>query len=108
MSHHVTFTPEAEEQLIALSHYIAAASSSTVAVRYIENIVSFCESFSTFPHRGNARDDIRPGLRVTHYRKRVVIAFCVEDDVVSILGVFYGGQNYSALLQNDNDDALMS
>ena len=50
MSYHVTFTPEAEEQLIALSHYIADASASTVAVRYIENIVSFCESFSPFPH----------------------------------------------------------
>ena len=108
MSGRVTFTPEAEEQLIELSRYIAAASSSTVAVRYVENIVSFCESLSTFPHRGTVREDIRPGLRVTHYKKRVVIAFSVEDDVVSILGVFYGGQNYSALLQNDNDDALMS
>jgi hypothetical protein len=36
------------------------------------------------------RDDLLPGLRVTHYRQRAVIAYLVE--VVSLVGVFYGGQ----------------
>jgi plasmid stabilization system protein ParE len=37
---------------------------------------------------GTLRDDLRPGLRITHYKKRAVIAFDVEADQVSILGVF--------------------
>jgi plasmid stabilization system protein ParE len=48
------------------------------------------------------RDDIRPGLRVTNYKGRTVIAFNVEADQVFILGLFYGGQDYENVLQDDD------
>ena len=51
------------------------------------------------------RDDARPGLRITHYRKRAVIAFDVDADLVSIIGVFYGGQDYETILQEASDDS---
>lgn len=73
MKYRVVFAPEAEEQLAALYRYIASASHADIADRFTEDIVQFCESLSTFPRRGNKRDDVRPGLGVTHYRKRVVI-----------------------------------
>jgi len=41
---------------------------------------------------------VRPGLRITNYKKRAVIAFHVEAEVVSIIGVFYGGRNYETIL----------
>ena len=50
------------------------------------------------------RDDIRPGIRITNYRKRAVIAFAVEGDTVSVLGVFYGGRDYETILSPDQDD----
>lgn len=74
MSFRVVFTPEAEEQLLDLYRYIAKAASPDIAARYTDAIVSYCESLRTFPHRGTKRDDVRPGLRVTNYRKRAVIA----------------------------------
>jgi plasmid stabilization system protein ParE len=101
VKYRIVFAPEAEEQLAALYHYIASASSTNIADRFAEAIVRFCESLSTFPERGNKRDEVRPGLRVTHYRKRVVIAFVVDADLVSILGVFYGGQDYETILQDE-------
>lgn len=101
MKYRVVFAPEAEEQLAALHRYIASASYADVADRFTEAIVQFCESLSTFPLRGNNRDDVRPGLRVTHYRKRVVIAFVVDPDVVSTVGVYYGGQDYETILQDE-------
>jgi|GEM_PF-5585540 len=52
MSYRVIFTPEAEEQLVALYNYIAKAASLDIAERYTEEIVSYCESLHTFPHRG--------------------------------------------------------
>jgi toxin ParE1/3/4 len=58
----------------------------------------------TFPRRGIRRDDIRPGLRITNYKKRAVIAFDVDAEMVSIIGVFYGGQDYETVLQADLDD----
>ncbi|WP_339504703.1 type II toxin-antitoxin system RelE/ParE family toxin [Pseudomonas sp. RL_105y_Pfl2_101] len=104
MAYTVEFAPEALEQLAALYRYIATAASPEIAHRYTDAIVSYCEELQTFPHRGNQRDDIRPGLRITNYRKRTVIAFAVEADQVSILGVFYGGQDFEGALQSDLDD----
>lgn len=33
---------------------------------------------------------------MTHYRKRTVIAYQVNGRIVSIVGLYYGGQNYEA------------
>ncbi len=51
------------------------------------------------------RDDVRPGLRVTNHKGSAVIAFAVDDAamVVSIIGVYYGGQDYESVLQVQRD-----
>jgi len=61
----VVFTPEAEEQLAALYRYIALAASPAIAQRYVNAIITYCESLGLFPLRGHRRDDIRTGLRTT-------------------------------------------
>ena len=104
MQHTVVFTPEAEEQLAALYRYIAAVASPEIAERYTSAIVTYCEGLRTFPHRGTRRDDIRPGLRITNYKGRAVIAFDAAAELVSIIGVFYGGQDYETILQSGLDD----
>lgn len=50
----------------------------------------------TFPARGVPRDDLLPGLRITHYRQRTVIAYLVDVETVSIVGIYYGGRDYEA------------
>lgn len=104
MPYPVVFTPEAGEQLAALYRYIAVAASTEIAQQYTSAIVMYCESLQTFPLLGARRDDIRPGLRITNYKGRAVIAFTVYADVVSIIGVFYGGQDYETALQPDLDE----
>jgi len=99
MMHSVVYAPEAESQLVALFFHIAVAASPEIAARYTDAIVKQCESLKTFPMRGVRRDDIRPGLRVFGFRRRVSIAFEVTADVVTILGIFYGGQNFEAALK---------
>jgi toxin ParE1/3/4 len=102
----VVFAPRAEDQLAELYGYIAARASPTTAARYTDAIVSLCEGLSEFPHRGTPREDIRPGLRITNYRGRTVIAFAVDDAglCVSILGVYYGGQDYASAIHFDSDN----
>jgi plasmid stabilization system protein ParE len=104
MSHRVVFSPEAEGQLADLYRYIAVTVSPAIAARYTEAIVSYCESLRTFPHRGAMRDDVRPGLRITNYKKRAVIAFDIDAEMVSIIGIFYGGQDYETILHDETDD----
>ena len=77
-------------------------SSPGKAAAYTTAIIDYCESLRTFPHRGTRRDDIHPGLRVTNYRKRTVIAFAVSENTVLVLGIFYGGQDFETILQDDD------
>ncbi len=102
MPYTVVFTPEAEAQLLELYGYIAVEAVPETAARFTDGIITYCESLSSFPLRGTRRDDVRPGLRITSYRKRVVIAFAVVADQVQIIGIFYGGQNYEAILQDED------
>jgi len=97
----VIFAPEAEEQLIKLYRYIAEAADTGTAQACTESIIGYCESLSLFPERGNRRDDLLPGLRVTNWRKRTVIAFIVEDAQVKILGLWHGGQQYETVFTEE-------
>jgi plasmid stabilization system protein ParE len=38
-------------------------------------------------------------LRITHFRKRTVIAFAVLERRVEIFGIFHGGRDYAAILR---------
>ena len=105
MPYSVVFSPEASDRLEALLLYIASESSLPVASRYVEAVVATCENLFLFPLRGVAREDIRPGLRVTHHKGRTVIAYVVDDvaSVVSIFGVFYSGQSLEGFWSDNQE-----
>jgi len=79
---------------------IAERGSRAVAGRYTSAVVTNCERLALFPLRGVPREDIRPGLRVTHHKGRTVIAYAVDADsrTVSILGVIHGGHDLEGAL----------
>jgi plasmid stabilization system protein ParE len=101
----VLFAPEAESSLVALYDYIAEHGSPAVAERYVSAIVAYCESLARCPRRGTRRDEIRPGLRVTNYKRRTVIAFAFDEtnEKVIILGIFYAGRDYERALGETDD-----
>lgn len=96
MSWSVVFSERAEHQLDEIFRYIEGKSGTQRADSFVSSIVAYCESFETFPERGTSRDDLRPGLRVIGYQRRVTIVFTLAVEEVAILGVYYGGQNYEA------------
>jgi toxin ParE1/3/4 len=73
------------------------------AAKYVDEVVTFCEQLESFPFGGLLRDDLLPGLRVTHYRGRTVIAYRVTGETAAVLGVYYSGQDYPASVQPDLD-----
>ncbi len=68
-------------------------------------ILEHIEGILVFPLAGRPRDDVRPGMRTSTYKKRTLIAYAVDESsgevVVNILGVFNGGQNWEAALSAD-------
>ncbi|MGB5084463.1 MAG: type II toxin-antitoxin system RelE/ParE family toxin [Methylocystis silviterrae] len=100
MGRKVVFRASAERDLAKLYKDIkdSRGCDPTVAINYIRRIRSYCEGFAEFPERGTKRDDIRPGLRIIGFERRVAIAFMFDDEKVRIGRVFYGGQDYEAAL----------
>jgi plasmid stabilization system protein ParE len=95
--------PAAEADLNELYRYIAERSGSNErAIDYVRRIREWCEHLLTFPQAGRARDDLRPGLRIVTFERRVVIACTVlPSGDIEIGRIFYGGRNYEAIVGDE-------
>jgi plasmid stabilization system protein ParE len=98
MACRIVFTPEARDQLDHLHAYISAAANVEIASGFTDGIIDHIAGLSEFPKRGTPRDDLRPGLRTLAWRRRVTIAFVVEETDVVVIGIFYGGRDFESLL----------
>lgn len=96
----IVYTPEAEDQLLALYHYLSIEASPATAARFTDAIVERCEALRDFPERGAPRFNVRPGLRTLPFR-RVTITYALKGAQVVIVGIFYGGQDYESILGRD-------
>jgi toxin ParE1/3/4 len=89
----VVFSPEAATDLVQLYDYIAERSGPVRAIGYIDRIEAYCAGFEASPERGTRRDDLRPGLRIVGFERRVTIAFHTTPDTVIIDRILYGGRD---------------
>ena len=98
MSYRVVFDRTSQADLRAIVRYITRKKSARIANQYTQAIIDHCEAFATFPYRGTARPDLRPGARSDGFRDRVTIIFHVAEleQVITILGIFYGGRSVEA------------
>jgi toxin ParE1/3/4 len=99
----VVFAPEARDDLLELYDYIAGRAGAARARAYTGRIVSYCLGFTMFPERGRRRDDLRPGLRIIGFGRRVTIAFHVAGDRITIDHVLYGGRGLTRTFHNPGE-----
>jgi toxin ParE1/3/4 len=95
----VIFSPEAEADLVELYDYIANEAGPDRAIGYIERIEKSCLSLERVSERGTKRDDLRPGLRIMGFERRVTIAFHVEPATVIVDRILYGGRDLGRALR---------
>ena len=62
-------TPEAERQLNEIDDWIASKATADIARRFVTAIFEHIDRTLVSPRGGRARDDIRPGMRTTTYKK---------------------------------------
>lgn len=107
MTGRIHYTPEAERQLNEIDDWIAKNATADIARRFVAAILEHIEGILVFPLAGRSRDDVRPGMRTSTYKKRTLVAYEVDETlgelVINILGVFHGGQNWEAALSADED-----
>jgi toxin ParE1/3/4 len=101
----VVLRPAAEDDLIDLYHAIAERSGYPEwAIGYIRRIRAYCDTLAAFPERGQQRDDLRQGVRVIGFERRVVIAYTILDTGdIEIGRIFYGGRDYESLLRDEEE-----
>lgn len=85
----------AKEDLRRLARWVAEQASEEVALGYLGRIEAFIEGLDLASERGTARDDIRPGLRIIGFERRLTIAFAVRGSRVLVLRVFRSGRNWT-------------
>ena len=90
----VVLAPEAAEDLSELYDWVAAQASPEVALGYLERVEAFCQGLSRASERGRLRSEIRPGLRITGFERRLTIAFVVDEEAVTVLRVFTAGRDW--------------
>jgi len=107
MTGRIHYTPEARQQLHHIDEWITAKASAETARRFVSAILDHIDGILVFPLAGTARDDVRPSLRTTTFRKRTLVAYEVDDSsgelVVNVIGVFHGGQDWEAAVGEDHD-----
>jgi toxin ParE1/3/4 len=68
MTGRINYTPEAQQQLIALDDWITEKASRHVAQHFVSAILDYIDGIVVFPLAGRARDDLRPGMRTTTFK----------------------------------------
>jgi toxin ParE1/3/4 len=79
---------------------IESATDPSTALHYVERITDFCQRLEYGGERGNRRDDVRPGLRVIGFERRIAVAFTVDAERVVILRLFYGGADWEGTFED--------
>ena len=105
----VVFREEARVDLQDIySTILWVSRNKTTAFRFYRRIVDRCERIGNVPHGGRPRDDLEPGLRTVPFEHSAVIAYKVEDDLVRIVNIFYGGRDFESfyLGMAEEDDAV--
>ena len=95
MAYRIRLMHEAEADLQLLYQGLVDRGASPATARgYINRIIGYVHGLDTFPKRGSLRNEVRQGLRVIGFERRVSIAFVVEDEAqeVVVLRILYGGQ----------------
>lgn len=94
----VVVSPEARDDLLRLYDRIADAAGPVTALGFVERLEAHCARLDLASERGRKRDDIRVGLRIVGFERRIAIAIVVDESDVTILRLFYGGQDWEAAL----------
>ncbi len=72
------------------------------ALSFVQDIRTRCRVLCTYPQFGVARYDLGRGIHIYPMRGRVVVAYRIALDAIEVTRVFYGGQDYEAILRDED------
>ena len=97
-TYEVVLSPEARDDLLAIYDWVAERASPAVTLGYLERLEAHLRGFAQSAERGHLRNDVRPGLRINGFERRVAIVFVVDGDRAVILRLAYGERNWEGMV----------
>ncbi|WP_027160418.1 type II toxin-antitoxin system RelE/ParE family toxin [Mesorhizobium sp. WSM1293] len=97
----VVLSESAISDLEAIGAYILESSGSeNIANGFVDRIEERCQSIGNAPRGGRSRDDIVRGLRPVPFRAFRRHHHLIENDVIRIVNIFYGGRDYETRMRD--------
>jgi toxin ParE1/3/4 len=92
----VDWSPEAEQDLVAIWIHVAREASPDVANEQLRSLDRACEALAEWPHSGRARDELFRGVRSIAVEAYVVF-YRVEDSAIEIVRVLHERRDVDAI-----------
>ena len=92
----VLWSPEAEEDLVAIWRYVAQEASPDIADKQLILIDQATTTLREWPLAGRARDDVLPGMRSLVARPYVVF-YRVAGQGVEVVRVLHGRRDIDSI-----------
>jgi toxin ParE1/3/4 len=92
----VDWSPEAEQDLLAIWNYVAREASPDVADEQLRSLDRACEALAQWPHSGRARDELLRNVRSIAVEAYVVF-YRVGNSAIEIVRVLHGRRDVDAI-----------
>jgi len=89
----VGYEAEASRDLDDIYFWIAENGGEGIATAFEQRLRAWCEGLDLFPMRGEARDDLMPGLRIVTFERSVSVAYLIGDQTVDIVRFLSRGRS---------------
>jgi len=100
MTYVVQLSALAIDDLISLHQWVSAEADISTADGYLGRIEKRIAALADFPHRGSPRDDLITGLRTLTFKRRLLIAYSVSGEVVTVQRVINAFRDLEPSLRN--------
>ena len=90
----VRYRKSASDDLTLIGFHLRNVGASPTVVRdYLSRIRETCHRIGDAPEGGRVREDLRPGLRMWTFERRVVIFYIIDGLGVRIVNVLSKGRD---------------
>jgi len=93
----VDLSGRALNDLREIGDWVEERAGSGIAAAYIQRLEDFFGQIALSPYRGSPRDNVRRGLRIVGFERRIAVAFTISPEQVTIVRVLYGGRQFDPL-----------
>ena len=98
----VSWSPEAEQDLLAMWIHVAREAAPDVAAEQLRSVDRACEALGDWPHSGRARDELSSGVRSIVVDPYVVF-YRVGKSAVEVIRVLHERRDVDAIFSRTGE-----